>query len=197
MELLPLAATAMSAGGTVATAAGVGGTLASTMATAGTILSAVGSVVGGIGKKNEANFEADQMKQQAGQERASSQRKADEERKQKVYAESRSQALAAASGGGAADPTVVDTTGQLEQEGKYRELNALYEGEDRARGLEAGASAKQLEGRNALTAGLIQGVGTGATILSGATSLLDKYATKKRSSTYYPGSNTWVDWNRA
>lgn len=173
MQMIPMAITAAtSAAGATAAA----GTFASAAMTAGTILSAVGQIGGAIGAKNAANFEAKQMVAQAGTERATSQRAAAEERRQKNLNQSRAQAVAAASGGGASDPTVVDIQGDLEVEGEYRALSQLYEGEERARGLIGAASAKKVEGRQALTGGLI---GAAGTILSGADSLYGKYGTKK------------------
>lgn len=191
MQMIPMALSA-AAGAAGAGTAVAGFAQAAMMA--GTILSAVGQVGGAIGAKNAANFEAKQMISRAGSERATSQRAAAEERRQKNIVQSRAQAVAAASGGGASDPTVVDLQGDLEVEGEYRALSQLYEGEERARGLIGAASAKKVEGRQALTGGLI---GAAGTILSGAESLYSNYGTKRPGggSSYYPKSKTWVDWN--
>lgn len=182
MELMALAGTSAAAAGGTAAAAGAATGFASTAMMAGTILGGVGQIISGIGAKREAGFEADQMLQNAGQERASSQRAATEERRQKRLVESRAQAVAAASGGGASDPTVVDIMGDLETQGEYKALTALWDGEERARGLEGAASAKKAQGSMALTQGLI---GAAGTFLQGGESLFDKYATKKKS---YPSS---------
>lgn len=176
MQLLPMMATAATASGTAATVAGAAG-IAKTAMTVGTILSTVGQVAGAVGAKRSADFEAKQMITQAGNERATSQRAAGEERRQKNLVTSRAQAVAAASGGGASDPTVVDIMGDLEAEGEYRALSAMYEGEERARGLETAASAKKVEGRQALTGGLM---GAAGTFLQGAESLYDRFSPKKR-----------------
>lgn len=139
---------------------------------AGTILSTVGTISAGRAEDKAAKFQAAQMQQQAGQERAAGQREAIDERRKARLAESRALAVSAASGAGASDPTVLDIMGDLESEGEYRALTALYNGEERARGLESGAAAKRFEGATAKRAGYMKG---GATILGGGYSLLDKY----------------------
>ena len=70
---------------------------------------------------------------------------------------SRGQAVAAASGGGAGDPTVVNLMAGVGQEGKYQSGVALYEGETRGRGLEFDAKIRRMEGRQALFSGFIGG----------------------------------------
>jgi hypothetical protein len=139
---------------------------------AGTILSTVSSISGGRSDDAAARFQAKQMEQQAGQERAASQREAIEERRKARFAESRALAVSAASGAGASDPTVLDIMGDLESEGEYRALTALFNGEERARGLEMGASAKRYEGATAKRSGYMK---AGSTILGGGYSLLEKY----------------------
>lgn len=204
MHMIPMALTAAgtagtagaAAAGTAAAAAGTAGaasSMLSTALTAGTILQGAGQVFGAIGGKRSADFEADQMKAQAGQERASSQRQAGEDRRQKRMVQSRLTAMAAASGGGASDPTVVDIAGDLETEGEYRALSSLWEGEERARGLEAGAASRKMEGKQKLMGGL---TGAAGTILSGSESLFDRFATKKKvtESVFYPKSKQWIDW---
>jgi hypothetical protein len=205
MHLLPLAATAAgsaAAGTAAATAAGAtamgfsavgaipaiagGASLAGAGAGAGmlasamkfgTILQGVGALAGGMGEKASSEFEAEQMRAAAGNERASSQRASAEIRRQTRLDQSRLQAVSAASGGGAGDPTVVDLAGDLEEDGEYRRLTALYEGEERARGLEAGASAKKVQGRQAMMGGL---VGAAGTILENADSIYDRFSGKRK-----------------
>lgn len=139
---------------------------------ASTALQAAGTLAAGSAAKKEAFFEAQQMQQQAGQERATSQRVAIEKRREAGIAGSRAQALAAAGGGSATDPTVVNIQSNIAGEGEYNALSALYTGEERARGLEEGADAKIYEGRTAKRASLMK---AGATILGGASSLMGKY----------------------
>ena len=139
---------------------------------------------------------AEVKEQEAGQARASSQREAVDERKQGERIASRVQAVSAASGGGALDPTVIDILGRTGAEGEYRALSALYGGEERARGLEYGAAidrsrgsadlsaatASRQAGRRAGQLGYLSGAGTllegGAALASRKRkpSMRDKYA---------------------
>lgn len=74
---------------------------------------------------------------------AASQRNAHEEKRQADLAASRALAVAAASGGGVSDPTVVDTLVRIRGEGALRASVALYEGEERGRQIRlAGAGAQ-------------------------------------------------------
>lgn len=82
------------------------------------------------------NAQAVAMEQSAGQERAASQRAAIEEQRKGRLIGSRAQAIAAASGGGALDPTIVNLLGDIGTEQEFRSATALYQGEERARALE-------------------------------------------------------------
>jgi hypothetical protein len=108
----------------------------------------------GQGLSQIAEFEAQQMEQNAITEIATSQRLAGEERRRADITESRALALAAASGGGASDPTVVKIISELAGEGSYRSAIALYEGEERARQMRIGAQARRIEGQYGLEGGL-------------------------------------------
>jgi hypothetical protein len=66
---------------------------------------------------------------------AASQRQAAEERRQADLVASRALAVAAASGGGVSDPTVVNIIARTRGEGVYRANVALYEGAERARSM--------------------------------------------------------------
>lgn len=98
--------------------------------------------------KKAGKFEGAQYRQQAGQERAGSQRQAIEERRAARIAQSRAVAVAAASGAGASDPTVMNIVGNLAADGEYNALSALFSGEEAARGLENAASGAEYEGRS-------------------------------------------------
>lgn len=142
----------------------------------GSIVSGLGQMQAGKAAKVGADFQAAQMRQQAGQERAASQRVAIEKRREATIAQSRAQAVAAASGGGATDKTVLDLTGGLAQQGEYNALSALFEGEESARGMELGATSAQMQGKQAKKAGMIGGMTTIASgIGSAGLSLADKY----------------------
>lgn len=146
--------------------------MAQAMAVGGKVLKAGGSIFGGIAANKAAKNEARQLEGQAVVERATSQRQAMEERRQARLLQSRSLAVAAASGGGADDPTVVNIMSDLEGEGEYRALTALYEGETEAQGLEAQARARRKEGKNAKIAGFIN---AGASLLDAGSTMYDRY----------------------
>lgn len=83
---------------------------------------------------------------QAGLIVAASQRVAAEELRQADLVSSRALAVAAASGAGAVDPTVVALLARNRGEGHYRASVALYEGEERARATRIqGAGAGELD----------------------------------------------------
>lgn len=138
----------------------------------GTLLSASGQSQAGREEQKRLGFEASQLEQGAGQDRAASQRRAIEERRQARLVQSRAQAVAAASGAGALDADVVRNIADIEGEGEYRALTALYEGEDSAVGKETQAKMNRYQGRAARRAGNIAAM---STILQGASSMNSRY----------------------
>lgn len=142
---------------------------------AGTVISTVQTMnaqkTAGAAQKQASEFAAAQAEQQAGQTRAVAQRRAIEERRQGRIAASRAQAVGAA-GGGAGSVDIINRVADLEARGEYGALVAMYEGEDRARGLETQGSVMQFEGAQAKRAG---NKAAQATLISGATSLASKY----------------------
>lgn len=152
-------------------------TLPVLLSAAGTAMSAFGTIAGGIQAKRSADFQAEQMRRQAQEERAATQREQFQLDRRTQQAQSRLQATSAASGLGASDPTVLQLAGDIEGEGRYQRDMLGYTGTTRAQGLETGAQAAIMEGRAARTASFI---GAGSTILGGATSIYDKYAPKRQ-----------------
>jgi len=156
------------------------------MAVAGAATSIIGgnnaaaaATEAGARQKAANEFEAAQLEQSAGQAIATSQRDSEDQRRQARLVQSRALALSAASGGSVTDPTVVNLIGDIAGEGAYRAGVALYQGADKARQLNMGASAKRYEGDMAVEAASnkakayrMQGI-TGA--FSSATSLFGKY----------------------
>ena len=138
----------------------------------GMVMSAEGTLAAGDAEKNAAYNEASQMETQAGQVRAESQRAAVEDRRTGRIVQSRVQALAAASGAGATDPTVLNIQGNLEKEGEYRALSDLYSGDSQAQSLEYGAKVRRKTGQR--IQGAYQTAAAG-TIASSAGSLWSKY----------------------
>jgi hypothetical protein len=196
------AATTMTAAGAAATAGASAGTGIFTAANAFYALSGLSTILGMAGQMSQENAyagmgeaqriaaerQAQQMEMNAGQERARAQRLAANERKRADIVGSRVQALSAASGAGALDPTILDLTTDIEGEGEYRALTQIYAGEERATGLEYGAAGRRYEGESAYVAGqtrkrqaYVGAVGTG---LDGALTLLGRSRGKSMLSLY-------------
>lgn len=134
------------------------------------------------------------MEQQAGQERAASQRAAIAQRKQGNLVSSRARAVAAASGGGALDPTVMDIMSGIEGEADYRTALALYEGDERAKGLEyggvlqrAGAAgdvyAGQVANQAAQSAANRSYMSAAGTLAKGAAGIDDRFSRRRANNT--------------
>lgn len=146
--------------------------MAQLAAVAGKFISAAGTIAAGNAANDAARFEAGQLQRNAGQVRASSQRAAIEERRNADLVASRALAVAASSGAGASDVTVENILGDIEKEGEYRALTALYEGEQQATGMETAAKVRKWEGKMAKRASRLQAVGT---LLEAGSSMYGKY----------------------
>jgi hypothetical protein len=108
----------------------------------------VSHVMFGIQARQAAQFEAAQMRQNANTAEAASQRTASDIDRQTQFVTSRALAVAAGSGGGASDPTVVNLIARDAGEGAYQKQLALYGGRDRARLDNEQADAKTFEGKS-------------------------------------------------
>jgi hypothetical protein len=135
--------------------------------------------VAGRRRNVAAQFEAEQLEQQAGQSVAASQRTALEEKRKADLVASRALALAAASGGGASDTSVVKIIADLKGEGSYRSAVALYRGEEQARKLRMAGKAKRYEGALAEESGIQEQAGHEiagmASLFTGGSSLYGRY----------------------
>lgn len=126
-----------------------------TLNNVGTAIEAGGQISGALNHvefgqqaQQAAEFQAEQLRQNAGQAQAASQRQAFDVDRQSQYIASTALAHAAASGGGASDPTVVGLIARNAGEFAYRKAVALYQGNDRARLDNLQADAKEYEGSN-------------------------------------------------
>src|SRR5262245_47667509 len=124
---------------------------------ASTALQAAGTLVGGDAaaqagraRAQAYNFQAKQQDMMAQESRAAAQREALDKRRQGDLLQSQLQARAAASGGGAADPTVLDLGGGLAGRSQLAALTDMYRGENRARGLEDQAMGSRMTGQAAI-----------------------------------------------
>jgi hypothetical protein len=137
-----------------------------------------------------AQYRAKQLEQNAGQERAASQHRAEQARKQARLVQSRARAVGAA-GGAVKGTDIEDILAGLEAEGDYNVKSALYEGEEAARGMEAQAEAERYGGAigkkmAAYQAGATRRAGymsAAGNIMQGAASMYDKYWPTDDSST--------------
>lgn len=137
------------------------------------------AIIAGQRRKVASQFEAEQYLINAGQTVAASQRQAAEARRQAGLVESRILAVAAAGGGGASDPTIINLISKTHARGAYNSAVALYQGEDQARSMRMAAAAKNYEGAMAEEAGYLKDQSyrsaAGMAVLKGAGSLLNKY----------------------
>ena len=171
----------------------------------GTILGFIGSMGAASSAKRAADrarmaaeIEAQQLTQQGGQAVAGSQREAWSERRKAELLASRGLAIAAASGGGAADPTVTKILANITGEGSYRAALALYAGEDRKRQLDFGAAARRYEGQSAVEAGSDTAAAYRtralAGLATGSAGLYGKYGLGGPNKTWTPDENALRDW---
>lgn len=135
---------------------------------AGTLISASGTLAAGAAAERASQHQAVQLTQQATAERASAAAASAEERRKATLVQSRARALMAASG----SDVDANILGDIEAEGEFRALSALWEGDERAAGARAQASATRFEGKSRRQASRIQAFGT---LLSGGASLAEKY----------------------
>ena len=133
-----------------------------------------------------ADRQAEFMVRQAGQEQAVAQRTAIDEQRQGRLISSRAQAIAAASGAGALDPTIVNILGDIDTEAEIRALTALYEGDERASGLRYDAALTRQAGLVTAQTGRAQAnmqrnqaiLGAAGTLLEGGTSLAGRFGSR-------------------
>ena len=133
-------------------------------AVGGAVISAAQQAEQGRIAERNALFRAAQLDRNAKSAEAVAQREAMQAKREARYLASRAQALAASSGGGGSDPTVVNLIAQIEEEGEYNALTALFNGQQRADAMRTSAAVERSEGRSARRAGR---TGAATSILSG------------------------------
>ena len=126
----------------------------------------------GLDLQTAANYQAAQLRQLANSDMAQAERQGEYEKLRTDMVTSRQLALAAASGGGASDPTIVNLIARTAAEGAYRQASAIYSGEDAARLREMQAEGAEYQGKTAKVAGELNAVGGvvggASTLFSGA-----------------------------
>lgn len=139
---------------------------------AGTVVSAMGTIAAGKAQAQQAEYEAKQLEIRAAEERAAAQREAIDTRRTVNQATSRQQTVAAASGFGAMDDTVIDLAADTYARGEYMAGLQKYGGEERYRGNIAQAGATRLSGKAAQQGAQFSALGT---LLGGFSSMFGKY----------------------
>jgi hypothetical protein len=101
-------------------------------------------------EKKLANEEAKELSKAGRREMAATTHDVAAAEKTKELMESRAMAVGAAQGAGLSDPTMVKLIGDLNAEGEYRMLQALYTGSDRAMGLYDASGKARRSGNSAM-----------------------------------------------
>lgn len=159
--------------GTAAAGMSTMGTIGTIASLAGTGLSALSSIQQGKALEASGKNAAEQARIVASNAAAVGQREAAVQRRASNYALSRSRALAAASGGGAADPSVVGNEQDLAEQGEMNVLTALFNGSSRSDQYLRQATVSEWEGKQSKRSGFVK---AGTTIFDGmGTSLYRKY----------------------
>lgn len=132
---------------TVATVAG------GALSAAGTLMGGNAAAEAGASARQSQYFKAKQEEMAAQESRASAQRAALDKGRETTLLQSQLQARAAASGGGASDPGILDLAGDIAGRGEYEALTEMFRGENRARGLEDSATGSRMTGDAAAAEG--------------------------------------------
>jgi hypothetical protein len=138
----------------------------------GTLLTAKGQNDSGIEAQRLANYQAEQLRRNGGQQVAQGTQAAQEEQRKSALIASRAMAVAAASGGGTLDPTVVRILQGVAAEGTLASNTQMYNANERARGMNDTADATVYSGNSARKAGKKKAL---STILSGASDLANTW----------------------
>lgn len=162
------------------------GTALMAMAATSTVLSAAGQAQAGAaanaqdqGQAQAQDYQAAELTQQAGQTRAVAESQEQDSLRKTAYQLSTARAVAASSGAGATDPTVVGIEGQIGAKGNFDALSQMYSGEEKARGLETQSTLDTYQGQQLRIAGAQKqkagNIGAITTLLSGGNTLASKY----------------------
>jgi hypothetical protein len=140
---------------------------------AGQVIAGANHLMFGIQAQQAAEFQAQQLRQNANSAMASASRQAWTTQQQVGYVQSRALAVAGASGAGASDPGVVSVMAHTAAIGAYQAASQLYTGADRARNLNLEAAAKDYQGKESFENSALV---SAAQDFSGATNLLQSRA---------------------
>lgn len=135
-------------------------TLAAVGGLIGSGVSAVGQIAAGQQQKAMADYQAQQLDQQAKDRMAVATRDAEQEAKKKDALLSRQTALAASSGGGVQNQSVLKLLEDTEAQGTFNANSAIYGGQSDASGLRSQAAVSRAEGKAAQTGSYLGAAGT-------------------------------------
>lgn len=116
----------------------------------------------GMNAQSAGEAQARSLKQQAAEELATGVRDGREKRKEMEKVISRQRAVAAASGAGVSNPTILDLIGDTAQRGEFLAQDEVAKGKARAAGLKDKAKLATWSGGNAMTGSIFDAVGTAA-----------------------------------
>lgn len=165
------AAAAGVAGGAAA-AASTAGTLATVAQIGGTALSMVGALKSGADQKASLNYQAQVREQQADESMAAGQRSAEAQYRQGRLLQSRQQAIAAATGGGA-DQSVLNMMGMTAMETQLAAQTEIYKAEQQSKGYTDAASVSRIDAKRAGTNGTLTALSSG---FNGASTMYNRFA---------------------
>lgn len=167
----------------------------------GQVVNALQRIKYGREARRAAEFQAAQLEAQANNVAGSAQRAAINDQRQADLVASRALALAAAGGGGASDPTVVNLIANNAGESAYRKAVSLYDGEAQAQQLRLNAQAKRYEGAqiqgNESAAGVMQLAGAVPSVLRATakdSSMLQKFGMNSKLPTQTQAEGSVRDW---
>jgi hypothetical protein len=127
---------------------------------AGAAVGAASTIAQGNAQEKMAEIRARQLRQQALADQAESQVVAREERKKAEYLNSRVKALTGKSGTGFDSPNVINTMADIDEQGSYNALAALYSGTTSARSKNLAAQMSQFEGKQSKNNSFARAAGT-------------------------------------
>ena len=139
----------------------------------GTLGSASAQSAAGKAQQQAANYKAAQEGQQATQAIAAGQQNMFQQQRKTALTQSSLVARAAADGGSATDPTVLTLGQDIAGRGEINALDALWQGQDKATGLQAQANADRYNGAVAKQGADMASTGT---LLSGAGTLFSRFS---------------------
>lgn len=135
---------------------------------AGGAIASEGALQRGRAENDMAQTEAVQLDAKGREEFAAAQQEAFAKRREGRLALSRAQALAAASGGGADDPTIVKLMSGIASEAEYNAGTAVYGGTSRRAGLLDAANNRRKSGQASLLGSRYEAAGQFLRGVSGA-----------------------------